>query len=177
VTERWRGLLPRLADVADGRADVATPAEGCEAASLLSLPFQKRYAAAVRLSQRAFAADAKLADTRSFNAARCAALAAAGKDAELTAFGADEWWHLTDLAGGWLRAELALLVARANDPKDRAQVIQRLIRLKRGPGLSTVRDPAWLAALPAAERAAWQAFWAEVDAVLASVVPPRRGGP
>jgi tetratricopeptide (TPR) repeat protein len=177
VTERWRGLLPRLPDVADGRAGLATPADGCEAASLLSLPFQKRYAAAVRLYRRAFAADPKLADTRSFNAARCAALAAAGKDADLAAFGADEWWHLTDLAGVWLRAELALLVTRANDPKDRAQVIQRLIRLKRGPGLGAVRDPAWLAAMPAAERAAWQAFWAEVDVVLASVVPPRRGGP
>jgi tetratricopeptide (TPR) repeat protein len=176
MTERWRQLLPRLADFADGRADLSTPAERCELASLFSLPFQRRYVAAVRLYQRAFAADPKLADSRGLNAARCAALAAAGKDAELASFGADEWGHLTDLAGGWLRAELALLVTRANDPKDRAQVIQKLIRLKRDPALSAVRDPAWLAAMPPTDRAAWKAYWAEVDAVLASLVPPRRGG-
>jgi hypothetical protein len=32
--------------------------------------------------------------------------------------------------------------------------------------LAGVRDPAALARLPAAERAAWQALWADVDALI-----------
>jgi tetratricopeptide (TPR) repeat protein len=173
-TERWRELLPRLPDVAAGRAEPTSPAEACEFAGLCALPFQKRYVLAVRLHRWAFAADPRLAADYRNNAARSAALAAAGKDAEQSPFGADEWWSLTDQARGWLRADLALWGAQAKDPKNAAAVRQKLSYLKRNPDLICVRDPAWLAAMPSADRPAWQAFWADVDGALASVSPPPR---
>jgi hypothetical protein len=54
-------------------------------------------------------------------------------------------------------------------------VRERLSRWKKDPALASVRDPAWLAAMPAPDRKAWEALWADVDALLASIAP--RAGP
>jgi hypothetical protein len=40
--------------------------------------------------------------------------------------------------------------------------------------LASVRDPASLAAMPPADRKAWQALWREVDALLASLTPEEK---
>jgi tetratricopeptide (TPR) repeat protein len=175
--ERWRELLPRLADVAAGRAGAATPAEGCELAELCSEPFQRRYAAAVRLYQGAFAVDPKLATNYRNKAAYAAVLAAAGKDAELTTFGADEWWYWTDLARQWLRTDLGLWAVHGKDPKNLSRARNTLAWWKSTRDLAAVRDPAWLAAMPPADRQAWQTFWSDVDAVLAGLKPPQPVGP
>jgi hypothetical protein len=42
-----------------------------------------------------------------------------------------------------------------------------LDRWKADPALAGIRDPKALAGLPDAERAGWQALWAEVDAAIA----------
>ncbi len=60
-TRRMRELLPRLPGVLAGKEAPKSPAEACEFARLCAPPFQRRYAAAVRLFAGAFAADAKLA--------------------------------------------------------------------------------------------------------------------
>src|SRR5262249_19138064 len=82
--QRLRELLSRLPDVGAGKAEPKTPSEGCEFASLCAQPFQKRYTAAARLYEKAFAAEPKLAEDLAawhrYNAACDATLAAAGKD-------------------------------------------------------------------------------------------------
>src|SRR5205823_3350627 len=92
-TERLRALLPRLPDVVAGRAEPASPVEASDFAVLCGRPFQKRYATAVRLYAKAFAAEprlaADLAAGHRYDAACYAALAAAGKDADLIAVGVE----------------------------------------------------------------------------------------
>ena len=88
----------------------------------------------------AFAAEPALADDlkngHRYNAARIAVLAAAGEDEEMTAFGVEEWGHLTGLALKWLRADLALLASRAKDPKRWPEVRERLTHWKEDPDLA-----------------------------------------
>jgi hypothetical protein len=88
--------------VTAGRAKPATPAEAVEFAALLSQPPRRRYVLAVRFSSGAFAADPALADDlgkgKRYWAACYAVRAAAGQDAEMTAFGVEEWGCLTGLA-------------------------------------------------------------------------------
>ncbi len=69
----------------------------------------------------------------------------------------------------WLRVNLAQRTSQAKDPKRRQEVRDRLTHWKKDPDLASVRDPEWLAAMPMDDRKAWQAFWGDVDAVLASV--------
>jgi tetratricopeptide (TPR) repeat protein len=172
---RKRALLARLDEVAAGRADPTTPAEAIEFAELASGSPRRRYILAVRFYSRAFAAEPGLSDDAKlwhrYNAACCAALAAAGKDEELTAFGVEEWGHLTGLALKWLRAGLSQLSARAKDPKWWPDVRGKLTHWKADADLACVRDPAWLAAMPPADREAWESLWADVDALLAAVAP------
>jgi tetratricopeptide (TPR) repeat protein len=166
--ERWRELLPRLADLAAGRARPKSTAEALDFANLCAEPFQRRYLLAVRLYTDVFAADGKLL-TESIaghrvDAAVCAVLAASGRDAELTQFGVDEWAHLTTTALRWLRADLAVRTRQAQDPQ-RLPAVRGLVAIvfKRNPKLAAVRDPGRLAAMPAPDRRAWQALWADVD--------------
>jgi len=166
-----RARLGRLDAVAAGRADPATPAEAIELAELAHRSPRPRYGLAAQLYRRAFAADPALADdlgaAHRYSAAWCAALAAAGKDEDLAAFGVEEWGHLTGLALTWLRADFALLSRRANDAKQRPEVHDRPTFWKADAGLASVRDPAWLAAMPPADRPAWERLWGDVDALLA----------
>src|SRR5262249_26303801 len=153
---RWRELLPRLAEIAVGRAQPNTPAEACELAALCSQPFQKRYALAARLYAGAFAADPSLARNlerfNRYNAAWCAALAAVWQDTELPAPAIEEWGHLTDLAYRWLRDDLVAWTARAKDSTAWAGVGRQMLHWKQDTDLIAFRDPAWLAAMPPADR-------------------------
>jgi predicted ribosomally synthesized peptide with SipW-like signal peptide len=174
-TGRWRELLPRLPDVAAGRAEPEAPAEAVEFARLCSQPFQGRYALATRLFAGAFAADPTLADDPTafhrYSAACCAALAA-GRGPEMTAIGVEEWGHLTHLAHHWLGAELAARTAQAKDPRAWPVVRASMNFWKRDPELAAVRDPIWLAAMPADEREKWEEFWADVDALRKQLASP-----
>jgi tetratricopeptide (TPR) repeat protein len=168
---RWRVLLPRLPDVIAGRDRPATPGLACEFGYLCGQPFQKRYAAGVRLYASAFAADPKLVQFFQYDAARQAILASAGKDADFVAFGIDEWGELTDRARTWLRADLRRWAELARNPQARLAARQNLGSWKWAPDLAPVRDPAWLAAMAPVDRKAWEAFWADVDAALAALAP------
>jgi tetratricopeptide (TPR) repeat protein len=181
AAERGRELLPRLPDVTAGRVRPATPAEGCDWAEFCVR--SGRPALGFRLFADAFAADPKLAeDLRAghrYNAACCAALVVAGKDAELTGFGVEEWGILTDAAYRWLRTDLAAWTAQAKDPKNRASVLGATNNWRFDPDLIAVREPEWLAAMPPTDRTRWEALSAEVDALFALVSqpPPRGSGP
>ncbi len=173
TTERWQQLLPRLADVAAGRAQPDTPAETCEFAQLLGQRFQKRYFRSVQMYAQAFAADAKMADiftpSHRYNAACYAVRAAAGDDTEMTAFGIEEWGYLIDLARNWLQADLRHWTEQAKDPRNHVVVRQKLTQWKMDADLVAVRDTAFLAAIPPLDRAAWEQLWVEVDTVLAAI--------
>ena len=108
-------------------------------------------------------------------------LAAAGQDEELAAFGVEEWGYLTGLAMDWLRADLAYQARKAADPAQWQELRMRLSHWKGDPDLASVRDSAWLAAMPPGDRRAWKSLWADVDALLIAVSPaiappPRPGG-
>jgi Flp pilus assembly protein TadD len=175
-TELMRQALPRLADVLAGRAQPKTPAEGCTLASLCALPFQQRYAAAARLYAQAFAADPRLADdlgaAHRYNAA-CAAARAARGDGYAPA-SATERAALRARTLAWLRADLALRKKQAADPAQRRTAAAALVRWLADPDLAGVRPGRDWSALPAGERAEWDAFWAEVRATRAAAgkLPP-----
>jgi Flp pilus assembly protein TadD len=168
-----RAKLPRLEEIAAGRAKPATPAEAIEFAILAAQSPRRRFGLTVKLYSEAFAADPALADPLKYPhrywAACDAVKAATGQDAEMTAPGVEEWSFFTGLALKWLRADLVVWVSRAKDPKRRQEVRENLKYWKNDTGLAPVRDPAWLEAMPSADRKAWQALWRDVDALLGSI--------
>jgi hypothetical protein len=89
----------------------------------------------------------------------------------MTALGVEEWGYFTDLAPKCLRADLAHWTCQAKDPKRWQQVRDQLTHWKKEADLAPIRDPAWLAAMPPADRKAWEALWRDVDAALASINP------
>ena len=167
---RWQDLGPRLKEVAAGQRKPDSPADGCELAELAARPFHRHYRLAVRLYEKAFAAEPGLAAANRYNAACAAARVVAGNDADGAAVGPDERARLTGLAYDWLRADLADLKGRPADPKVR----RTLAHWRNDPDLPAVRDPARLAAMPAADRTRWEALWAEVDAVMAKAAKPAK---
>ena len=174
-----RAKRARLEEIAAGRANPATTDEAFEVIGLAIQLSRRQYSRAVRLFAWVFAADPALADNLTnlhrYNAACYAVLAAAGKDKELPKVETAEWRRLTGLAMKWLRADLAQMTSLAKDPKQQHQLREWLTHWKNDPGLASVRDPAALAAMPPADRKAWEALWREVDAVLASI--SQKAGP
>src|SRR5262249_3530467 len=152
-----RELLPRLPAVLAGEQEPKTPAEACEFAWLCAQPFQKRSAAAVRLYEKAFAADAKLADTLApahrYNAACDAARAARGDGGDAPA-GADERAALRGKALAWLRATLVLWSKQAVSASavQRRAAAAKLAHWQRDEDLSGVREAKALQQLPQDER-------------------------
>ena len=71
-------------------------------------------------------------------------------------------------------AGLAHLTSQAKDQKQRQEVREQLTHWKKGADLAPVRDPAWLAAMPPDDRAAWEKLWGDVDAALGSVSDPAK---
>jgi tetratricopeptide (TPR) repeat protein/tRNA A-37 threonylcarbamoyl transferase component Bud32 len=165
--ERLVELDRRLPAVKAGADAPDSPAEAAEFARLAARPFRKEYALAVRLYAGLLAADPDLVapDSRA-SAARAAVRAAAGDDPS-AACGWDEWYLLLDRAHGWLAADLAEHRRRAgaDDPDRRKRAAALLADWLADADLAPARDPARLAAMPAAERARWEAFWAEVEEV------------
>jgi tetratricopeptide (TPR) repeat protein len=133
---------------------------------------KKQYAAAARLYADAFAADPKLADDlnaqQRYDAARSAALAAAGKGEDAAKLDEKEKARLRKLALDWLRADLALRIRQleSGKPADRAPVQQAMCHWRQDSDLAGLRDAASLDRLPAEERAACEKLWADVAALL-----------
>lgn len=103
-----------------------------------------------------------------YNAACCAALAAAGagEDAEGTTAAERRAWRA--LALGWLRADLGewrrRLAGGAGEGQQKAAGTLRWWRW--APDLAAVRDEGAPEPLPEGERGDWKGLWAEVAALL-----------
>jgi serine/threonine-protein kinase len=134
--------------------------------------YQKEYTVASQLWALALLADPKLGDDRDaqnrYRAACAAALAAARQGKDQPALTDVAKAKLRQHARLWLKAELdawAKLIGEGK-PESRTQVVRTLRHWQEDPDLGGVRDPAALAKLPQAERAAWQAVWDEVATLL-----------
>jgi WD40 repeat protein len=158
-----------LWDVLAGRAK---PGTGEQAANLARrCGYDKRYAAAVRLYEEAFAADPQLmadATGHRYDAACFAALTAAGQGNDAAALGERERARLRRQAHDWLRAELQqwTKMLRAGKQEGRYDVMRDMEHWQQDADLATVRDQKALAILPDAERRIWQQLWANVPALL-----------
>jgi serine/threonine-protein kinase len=163
-------LEARLPAVLQGKDKPAGAAECLDFAALCQAT--KRYAAAARLYADAFAADPKLAgDLRAghrYNAACCAALAAAGQGEGAGKLADEERKRLRKQALDWLRAELTARTKQSKSwwPGEAGQAREALRHWQKDADLAGLRDTAALGKFPAAERDAWQRLWADVDARL-----------
>ena len=145
----------------------------------------KKYAVAVRLWDEVLKRGPKLADDRRarhrYNAARAAALAATGKDADEPKPNEAARARLRGQALGWLKAELDVWskALDSGDPNARAEVAPTLRHWQQDPDLAGVRGEAAIARLPEAERADWKAIWDRVAELLKKSSPlhhdPRAG--
>jgi serine/threonine-protein kinase len=131
---------------------------------------KQQRAAATRLAADALAADPRLghnpASAFRYDAACCAALAAAGQGEDAARLPAKARVSLRRQALGWLRADLTAWGRQADDPKARPAALQTLRHWPQDPDLAGVRDPAELGQLPEAERAQWQRLWADAADLL-----------
>ena len=181
-TEAYLRLEPRLPAVLRGDDRPKDAAETILFARMCNA--LQRYAASVRLFEEAFAKDPALANDPGagrFYAARCAMLGGCVPGKDDPPLDEARRAHLRKQGLHWLREELAevkTLVEKGPEslpgprgkPQTRADVLSELrIKLeswKKSRDLIEVRDPEGLAKLPEAERKDWQAFWAEVDALI-----------
>ena len=115
------------------------------------------------------------------DATRTALRAAAGQDSEKGRLDESERTRLRLQALGWLRAYLELAI-RLQDSGERTGWSPA--SWQTDSALASVRDPAELAKLPAAEREQWQLLWADVAAHVAADpleqgrrMPPAGNGP
>jgi tetratricopeptide (TPR) repeat protein len=133
---------------------------------------EKLHHTAARLYAAAFAADPKLADDlgagHRYDAACCAALAAAGQGEDAAKLDDKERTRLRQQARDWLRADLVLRRKQLESGKraDRAEVQQALRHWQEDTDLAGIRDATALAKLPAEERAACEKLWADVASLL-----------
>jgi serine/threonine protein kinase/tetratricopeptide (TPR) repeat protein len=168
--ERLLALEARLPGLLEGKEQPTDAAEQRDLAALCQ-HCKRLYAAAARFYAAAFTAQPKLADDLQtqdrYNAARAAALAAAGDGADAAKLGDGERARLRRQALEWLTADLAawdqLLQGR---PQERARVQTTLRHWKGDRDLAGIRETEALAQLPPAERDACRKLWAEVDALL-----------
>jgi serine/threonine protein kinase/Flp pilus assembly protein TadD len=75
-------------------------------------------------------------------------------------------------ARDWLLADLAVWRKWAGEPGNKPAVRRTLTHWLDDADFAAVRDPKGLDALPADERRAWSALWADVRELLAAVTPP-----
>jgi len=133
---------------------------------------KKLYHASTNLHAEAFAADPKMADNvtafRRYNAACCAAQAAAGEGDDSAKLDDAEKARLRKLALEWLRADLALYTKQLESGQYAARiaVVAALKHWQVDVDLVSIRDAAELKKLPAEENAAFSKLWADVVDVL-----------
>jgi serine/threonine-protein kinase len=167
--ERLLALDKKLLAVLQGELSPANAGEAVALAWMCQQPYKKCYVASARLYTDAFASEPKVAadlnHQHRYNAARSAALAAAGQ-------GEDARWLPDKVvcmfrrwALGWLRDDLTTYtkLAQQNNPAAKEIIQQQLTDWRSDPDLASVREPAAVDRLPDNERAAWQALWRDVD--------------
>jgi eukaryotic-like serine/threonine-protein kinase len=161
--ERMVELEPKLADILRGGAFHGDARDRLVLADLCCK--QYRYATAARFFGEAVVLDPKLAGNHHlnhrYNAACCAALAAAGQGKDAATLTCREQTDFRRRALGWLRDELA--TARAMLEREPEWVAQSMRYWQDDPDFAGVRGEAALAALPEAERAGWRRLWQDVE--------------
>jgi serine/threonine-protein kinase len=144
---------------------------------------RKLYRKSAGLSAAAFAADPELADDlkagHRYNAARSAALAAAGQGDDAAQLDDKERTRLRQQARDWLCADLALRSKHLDSGKaaDRTAVLQALRHWQRDSNLAALRDEAALAKLPEEQQKAFTQLWADVAALLRKAEEKGNPGP
>ena len=165
VTQLDRKLDACLA----GKDQPANPQEAAELA--VRAAGRELYRTAFRFYADAFKKDPKLADNPQaqyrYNAACCAALAAAGKGKDADPSADTERPLLRQQALEWLRADLkAYSTLLDKDPKVWPVIQQKLAHWQKDGDLASLRGTADIDKLPEAEREPWRKLWADVDALL-----------
>jgi eukaryotic-like serine/threonine-protein kinase len=174
--ERWLALDGQLAAILAGKVRLATPAERLELAAFCHT-YKDHHLTAVGLYADAFRADPKLLEDLNqqhrFRAACAAALALAGKGADVSSLFPEECFWLSAQARAWLRADLARYTqsAQQKDPRPTRAIVERLRGWQHAAALATVRDPKSLAGFPDQERREWLRLWADVEALLQRLGP------
>jgi hypothetical protein len=151
----------------------ARPANAPEQVGFAHLCYLKKgYVLAARFYADALAAQPKLADDLKagdrYDAACCAALAAAGRGEDASQLDDEERGRQRKQALDWLRANLVLRgkQAESGTPQTRADVRKTLRHWMEDADLAGVREKDALGKLPEAERAEWQMLWGDVEATL-----------
>jgi serine/threonine-protein kinase len=163
--EKFLALEKKLPTVLRGER---APADAAECLDLAELCLDKRLYAACRFYAAVIDTRPEpMQNARRYDAARAAALAAAGRGDDAGTTDARERALFRRQALTWLRAELDL-VARLAGGGDRADALvrQTLKRWQADTDLAGLRDPAALARLPQAEREACRRFWDDVAGLL-----------
>jgi serine/threonine-protein kinase len=169
--ERLAALDRRLAAVRKGQGQPADAAERLALAQFCQ-HHKKLPRAAARFYAGAFAAEPKLTDDpragHRLNAARAAALAAAGQGEDAMNLPDEEPTRLRKQALDWLRADLAAWtkVMDKGPPQAQQVVAQTLQHWQKDADLAGLREKPALDKLPTAERDAWRRLWADVAALL-----------
>jgi tetratricopeptide (TPR) repeat protein/serine/threonine protein kinase len=173
--EEMQALDQKLTAVLKGEATPADAGEQMAFAGLCVL--KKRYAGAARFYSGAFAAQPRLADdlkaAHRCNAARAAALAAAGTGTDAGQTDDKERARLRRQALEWLRADLTAWTRVADTalPQARSVVQQALKGWQTTPDLAGLRDRDAVNRLPEADRDACRRLWDDVAALVARVAP------
>jgi tetratricopeptide (TPR) repeat protein len=171
AAKRLRELLPRLPDIVAGKEEPKRPDEGCAFAELCGQPSQKRYVDAVRLFEKAFAADPRLAENRHtshrYNAACYAALAARGEGVGAPTEPRKRA-ALRAKALAWLKADLALWKEKAGSKQveDRQQAEIMLAYWLEADALRETRPQAKREGWTEQESRTWDELWSAVRQTL-----------
>jgi tetratricopeptide (TPR) repeat protein len=168
--ERNLALSNRLPAILRGEAK---PGDNAERLVFARMAFdRKSFAGAARLWGEAMESDPRLGDDRQaghrYNAACAATLAATGQGKDIPPPDDATRSNLREQALGWLKAERAAWnkLLESGPPQARPAIAQTLRQWKHDGDLAGIRDAAALDRLPEAERKQWQAFWADVEALL-----------
>jgi tetratricopeptide (TPR) repeat protein len=163
-------LEAQLPALLEGKLPFADNAQRLECAQMCQT--KKLSHAAARLYADAFAADPRLAEDlgawHRYNAAACAALAAAGRGQDSSQLDEHERARMRTQALAWLRADLALHAKglETGKPEDRVAVRDALREWQADSDLAGLRDAAALASLSAEEGNAFTQLWADVATLL-----------
>jgi tetratricopeptide (TPR) repeat protein len=137
----------------------------------IALRDKGRLGEAIDHFQQALSTDPKLAMAQTglgltwYDAARAAVRTASSKDPKNMRLDEPKRAGLRRQALSWLQADLELTMKLLNDDE---AVAWSLATWQADPAMTSVRDPAALAKLPATEREEWQRFWTAVAALVAT---------
>jgi serine/threonine-protein kinase len=176
-TERLLQYDLLLSTVLRGEAEPADAGERAGFARFCQ-QYKRRYAAAARLWEGAFADRPELKDDLAagsrYDAACAAALAGCGRGDDAAALSDAERARWRRQALAWLREDLAVwrkLLASPN-AAGRAAAQKALRHWREDADLADLRDAAGLAQLPDAEKAEWKKLWNGVDDALGDPAGP-----